>query len=248
MPEFNESPILQHHDEQADTPADRQPPRLDDLPQSLVLIPAGLEVVPDSGKEPVQSEKEAVQAEKEAISQEEKETVKPSVQTDGWHAVWHGTRKDRRIAGIKASVFIASLVTIAVILALGTGLGIGLRNTNNMREDNSSGSAASNTSRLTPLTSTAAVAWPTSAEYRIGGSINASYYSRQGAWNGTGIALASQSFPEAVEDAPVGSLVLYFQHHTDDLRFMRLTTKGEWVGGFEIQSVATDAKNIRHFP
>lgn len=79
---------------------------------------------------------------------------------------------------------------------------------------------------------------------RIGGSLNASYYSKQGAWNGSGIALASQSFPASSNDTSVHeSLVLYYQHHSGEIRWQRLTSEGKWVGGSQSEIVATDAKN-----
>lgn len=36
---------------------------------------------------------------------------------------------------------------------------------------------------------------------------------------------------------------MYFQHHSGDIRFQRLTDKGEWVGGSESEIVASNAKN-----
>lgn len=203
------------------------------LPQSLALIPAGLEVVPD----PVESGKEAVQAEKEVISQDEKEAVQPAIQPDGWHAIWRGPKMSRRICGIRAKIFIVSTLALAVIFALGAGLGIGLH------KDALSNAAAPDTSVPVSSSSTAAGTSPTSAQYRIGGSIDASYYSRQGAWNGTGIALSSQSLTSDILDAPLGSLFLYFQHHNGELRYMRLNSSGEWVGGSQSEIVAANAKN-----
>ncbi|KAM0720683.1 hypothetical protein Q7P37_004820 [Cladosporium fusiforme] len=237
MTERNDSPVQQHQDEQAGTVGDRESLAVDDFPQSLLLIPAGLEVVPDSGKEPVQPEKEAVQAEKEAISQEEKESVKPVIEPDGWHAIWRGPKMSRRICGMKASRFIASLITIVVIFALGIGLGVGLHDAASEQKDDPS------TSGLASSSLTAVGTSPTSAEYRIGGSIDASYYSRQGAWNGSGFALAAQTFPKYVKDAPKGNLVLYFQHNTGEIRWIRLSTRGDWIGGSRSEIVAADAKN-----
>jgi hypothetical protein len=211
------------------------------LPQSLALIPAGLEVVPDpveSGKEAVQAEKEVIsQEEKEVISQEEKEAIQPAIQLDGWHTIWRSPKMSRRMCGIRANIFIASSIALAVILALSAGLGIGLH------KEALSSAAAPDTSAPASSSSTAAGTSPTSAQYRTGGSIDATYYSRQGAWNGTGIALSSQSLASGMLDAPLGSLVLYFQHHSGEIRFMRLSSSGEWVGGSQSEIVATNAKN-----
>lgn len=36
---------------------------------------------------------------------------------------------------------------------------------------------------------------------------------------------------------------MYFQHHSGDIRWERLTSTGSWVGGSESEIVASDAKN-----
>lgn len=46
-----------------------------------------------------------------------------------------------------------------------------------------------------------------------------------------------------MQDAPLGSLVMYFQHHSGDIRFQRLTSDGNWVGGSQSEIVASNAKN-----
>ena len=55
--------------------------------------------------------------------------------------------------------------------------------------------------------------------------------------------MASQSFAGAGEDATHGSLVMYFQHHTGDIRYVQLSEEGEWLGGSSSEVVAVDAKN-----
>jgi hypothetical protein len=76
-------------------------------------------------------------------------------------------------------------------------------------------------------------------EYCIGGSLNANYFSKKGAYNGTGIALAGESWNVGQRRI----FTLYFQHHTGDIRYMQYTTDKKWVGGTKAQTVATDAKN-----
>ena len=66
---------------------------------------------------------------------------------------------------------------------------------------------------------------------------------QSGAFNGSGIALASQSFARLGEDPTHGSLVMYFQHHTGDIRYVQLSSEGEWLGGSYSETVARDAKN-----
>jgi hypothetical protein len=36
---------------------------------------------------------------------------------------------------------------------------------------------------------------------------------------------------------------MYFQHHSGDIRFERLTAEGSWVGGSQSEIVASNAKN-----
>ena len=228
--------VTQPHQEERDGAAsERELLHAYDWPQSLTLIPAGLEVIPDTGKEPVHVEKEVAQAEKEAISGTEKEVVNPKIQPDGWHAILQGPTGSRKIWGLRVSIFVALLILVVAATALAVGLGVGL---SKRHIDDTPGASDNSSSSLTDSSTS-----PASAEYRIGGSIDALYYSQKGAWNGTGIALASQSLPTDAKDAPLGSLVMYFQHHSGDIRFMRLTSDGEWVGGSESEVVATNAKN-----
>jgi len=89
---------------------------------------------------------------------------------------------------------------------------------------------------------TASPTAPANAEYLIGGALNPTYYSTSGAFNGSGIALASQSFATNLQTSTQGSLVMYFQHHSGDIRWQQLTSTG-WQGGSVSEVVANDAKN-----
>lgn len=77
----------------------------------------------------------------------------------------------------------------------------------------------------------------------IGGAIDSKYYSTQGAFNGSGIALASQSFTRDLQAGTQGSIVMYFQHYTGQIRWKQLSTNGEWLGGAISEVVASDARN-----
>ena len=68
---------------------------------------------------------------------------------------------------------------------------------------------------------------------------NPAYFSTSGAFNGTGIALATESFGQE----SYGTVVVYFQHWTGQIRNMQLSDSGDWVGGDETTIVATDARN-----
>jgi hypothetical protein len=76
-------------------------------------------------------------------------------------------------------------------------------------------------------------------EYCIGGSLNANYFSKKGVYNGTGIALAGESWNVGQRRI----FTLYFQHNSGDIRFMQYTTDQKWIGGTKAETVATDAKN-----
>ncbi|KAF2718068.1 hypothetical protein K431DRAFT_142310 [Polychaeton citri CBS 116435] len=79
--------------------------------------------------------------------------------------------------------------------------------------------------------------------YTVGGALNPSYYTTEGAFNGSGIALASQSFSESLEGGTQGSLVMYFQHWSGQIRWQQLDSQGNWLGGDVSEVVAVDAKN-----
>lgn len=67
--------------------------------------------------------------------------------------------------------------------------------------------------------------------------------SRSGAFNGTKIALVTQKFATDGQGGSEESLVMYFQHWTGQIRWMRLDDTGEWVGGDSTKVVAINAKN-----
>lgn len=76
-------------------------------------------------------------------------------------------------------------------------------------------------------------------EFCVGGSLDAKYYSTKGAFNGSGIALAGESWNNNVYRL----FTLYFQHHSGDIRYMQYTSDRKWVGGSSSETIASDAKN-----
>lgn len=70
-------------------------------------------------------------------------------------------------------------------------------------------------------------------------SIPQDFLSTVGAFNGSGIALASESFASGGH----GAIVMYFQHHSGELRQAQLGSDGTWQGGDVTNIVAIDAKN-----
>lgn len=130
----------------------------------------------------------------------------------------------RRICGIPLLwLLIIAGVIIALAIGLGVGLGVGLN------KNNSSSSDEYET--------------PVNAEYLIGGAINPAFYSEMGLYNGSGIALAQQSFSNDLTSGAQGTIVVYFQHWTGQIRYVQLTNSGAWVGGDSSTIVASDAKN-----
>lgn len=69
--------------------------------------------------------------------------------------------------------------------------------------------------------------------------VTPSYHSTTGAFNGTGVALAGESFGTGGH----GVTNLYFQHYTGQIRFMELGEDGNWRGGSTGELVAKNAKN-----
>ncbi|KAL8709878.1 MAG: hypothetical protein Q9220_005494 [cf. Caloplaca sp. 1 TL-2023] len=114
------------------------------------------------------------------------------------------------------------LLAILTYIAIGLGVGLGVGLT---RNDGSNEEANAPPSGTNPPGSSGVGAPST--------------LSRTGAFNGSGIALASQSFASG----GYGSIVMYFQHHTSEIRSVQLGSDGTWNGGDAREIVAVDAKN-----
>ncbi|KAI9808912.1 MAG: hypothetical protein M1827_007137 [Pycnora praestabilis] len=126
-------------------------------------------------------------------------------------------RKKKTVCGIgRTWFFLALIFVICIAIALGIGLGVGL---------NKKSSRPASSSSARPINNSA--------------DINPAFYSTIGAFNGTGIALASESF----SSGGYGSIDIYFQHHTGQIRSAQLLSDGTWQGGSLSEIVATDAKN-----
>ena len=75
------------------------------------------------------------------------------------------------------------------------------------------------------------------------GASEAQKDSQSGAFNGTKIALVTQSFATDQQGGSEENLVMYFQHWTGQIRWMRHGNDGEWVGGDLSTVVASNAKS-----
>jgi hypothetical protein len=214
--------------------------------QALTMknLPDGLEVA-----RPIEHDKQVVQAEKEVSYLEddfpipvEREHVEPS---HGWvgEAVgrWLGGDGEksgphnRTVCGMRIKLlFILLAVGTVFILGLAKGLGVGL-------SPKASGKSSSESN------GTATSASPTIQQASsIGGGLDDSYYSNKGAWNGSGLAHTWQTFSSDLEGQAKGEtdVVMYYQHHSGAIRWMRRTGPTGWLRGPDIwEDVAVDAKN-----
>lgn len=160
---------------------------------------------------------------------EEKEVVMPPIAPEPYHLpipMDNNTVRPqrRRICGLSVVwlwIIIAAILILGI--ALGVGLGVGLTQDNSKSSSSADGGA--------------------NTTYMIGGSINPEYYSDEGAFNGSGIALASQSFSRELADGTQGNLVMYYQHWTGQIRYKQLANDGTWKGGDISAVVASDARN-----
>jgi len=145
----------------------------------------------------------------------------------------------RTICGLRRRLIWGLLATAVLVLALGLGLGVGL----GVETSNESFSTGS-----TNVTSGGALPTLTSRiadTAKIGGVLDESYTSDSGAWNGSGVAQTYQTFATTLDGAPEEhSTVIYYQHHTGEIRWLRLTVDGKWLRGPpDTEVIAKDAKN-----
>jgi len=209
----------------------QQEPRV--LPRSDPLIQPGLEVAA-----PSENDKQSVnlvdQSDKTVVNQEEKEAVIPETLRS-----IHQTR--RRFCGIRPTIFWALITAVLSVLALSVGLGVGLGTRH-------SDGKATSSSTLDPS------ATPIAGEsFRVGGSVDPSYYSTSGVWNGSGFSHEWHDFNKAwTGDSPSSSeSVIYFQDHSGDIQWRHrnasadndnlATAWEEFPNG--LQKVASKARN-----
>jgi len=207
------------------------------------LIESGLEVAPATEHDkqyinPVQ------EGDKEAINQGEKEVVASHGFQITPSQFEHGraSSKHRKLCGLKRGWFWTLLGVALLLIALAIGLAVGLssRAPSGSSDDTQTAPSVSPTPDSPPTT-------PLSNSLEIGGSVDPSYYSSSGAWNGSGSAFALQNFAEDFNDDiadQVYDKVIYFQHHTGGIRWMRLTANATqaWQQGPPSSEVASDAK------
>ena len=149
-------------------------------------IESGLEVAPAS-----EHDKQYVNpvhhGDKEVVSQAEKEVVAPSdLESPLVHTSDEPTvRKHRKLCGLRRRFFWTLLAVLLLLIALGVGLGVGLgsKKSQDTSESTSAPSSASPTPGQTPTN-------VSEDSSKIGGSLDAQYYSGSGAWNGSDVVRA----------------------------------------------------------
>jgi hypothetical protein len=193
-----------------------------------------------------QSDKQLIAAEDEKeVSQSARSLQAPLMSLDPSEPELQKPARSRRICGLKRAVFWAILVAALLAIALAVGLGVGLTSS----KSDTASSASPITSNATSTSSTASSATPTAASEKlhIGGSMNPSYYTNTGAWNGSGISYVWQNFTQDWDDilrTNEYSHVVYFQHHSGEIHWMRQTSDYSWKEGPEdLLVVAADARN-----
>jgi hypothetical protein len=202
-------------------------------------IESGLEVAPPSEYD-LQFVNHVHEGDKEVINEGEKEVVAPPTYPSNGHI---GT-KSRKLCGIRRRWFLALLILALFLLALGVGLGVGLSLRKSQGNSNPTSTKPSTTS-----TSSIPSTTRSSDLLKIGGSLDASYYSSFGAWNGSASARALQNFAQDFEDAIPGIVyesVVYYQHHSGEIRWLRETANEmqRWQPGpSDLMVVASDARN-----
>lgn len=142
-------------------------------------------------------------------------------------------KPEPKILGMRKKIFFIVLAAIIalIILAIGLGAGLGVA-LNKKSEDEEPKKAGKAEIVQHPFCKD-------HPEYCVGGYLNAEYYSKKGAFNGSGIAIAGESWNAGQRRI----FTLYFQHHSGDIRYMQYGTDQRWIGGNSSNTVATDAKN-----
>lgn len=209
---------------------------------SIPLTQLGLEVAPPSEND-MQSVNDIGQGDKVVINQEGNEVVQPDTPP-----VYQRSSGDRRLCGMRRKVLWISITASVLLSALRVGLGVGLTS----QESDGATSTSSDTTASSTLDPSA---MPTTAEdVRVGGSIDPSYYSKEGAWNGSGVAHFGHRLSEEWIDGTISDghhSVVYFQNYLGEIQSVHKpfggaspTEQTPWTrDSSELSLVASDARN-----
>jgi len=203
-------------------------------PRSETLVQPGLEVAA-----PSENDKQFVNlvdhSDKTVINQEEKEAVVPET----LRYIHQQPSSHRQLCGIRPRIFWALVVVVLIVLALSVGLGVGL---GTRQSDDKATSSSTFDPSATPIAG---------ESFRVGGSVDPSYYSTSGIWNGSGFGHGWQDFNKAWTGGSPSSSesVIYFQNYSGDIQWRHrnafadnpATTWEEFP--IELQIVGSKARN-----
>jgi len=223
--------------------------------QDDLFAQPGLEVAParehdkQVASNPDHSEKQVISSENEKeVSQSVSSPHAPLVPLDWSESEPQNPARSRKICGIKPTIFWAILVAAVLAIGLAVGLGAGLTSSKPDKASSTSGTTSSPSDATSTATQAPSPTATTAVEkLQIGGTIDPSYYTNTGAWNGSGISYIWQNFTQDWDDilrTNEYSHVVYFQHHSGEIHWMRQTSDYSWKEGpDDLLVVAADARN-----
>lgn len=132
-----------------------------------------------------------------------------------WTEQQHFSEKPQKKPVYKRWLFILLIVGLIIIAAIAIALGVVLGTKKNNSSNNSSpgSSTGSGSNGNNPNVD---------INISVGGQINNAYYSKSGAWNGSGIAIASANTNEDQ------SIYAFYQDYRGDLQYTLMSPQGQW--------------------
>ncbi|KAK5948904.1 hypothetical protein OHC33_009990 [Knufia fluminis] len=187
------------------------------------VVPAGHQItpkVPEYQKTPDHGEKEAYFAPKtyhHSFSEPTPTGRFSEAREDPTTTQPLSEQKKRYLFGLSKKGFIIAIVALILVIiaiAVGVGVGVGVGTGNDSSSSDSSSGKDPN--------------------YTIGGALNPEYYSKQGAFNGSGVALADVNF------GGDNSIYVFYQTYTGEIEQLLYGADGSWKF---VTEVTTNAKN-----
>lgn len=174
--------------------------------------------VPAYQRTPDHGEKEAYTAPKIYYQPKVEQTAISSYQDPREAPIPVGETRSRKYPfGWSRKKFLIACIVLAVLItALAIGIGVGVGVSANKHNGNSTSTSTQD------------------SNYKIGGALNPAYFSKQGAFNGSGVALADVNFSHDK------SRYVFYQKYTGEVQQVIYESDGSW--NFVTQ-VASDAKN-----
>lgn len=141
--------------------------------------------------------------------------------------------------------FVLTGIVLLLVLALVVGLGVGLSKKRSkydlflVRACCIADISSIRPSNIIPTPALSSPSLSVNPLYSIGGAIHPDYYSKKGAWNGSGIAFAASH----LKGVQPGLYTVFYQHHSGSIRYALQSIDGSSSGGSASEIVTTDAKN-----